>query len=367
MLTRPHNRTATDTASTTHWVVSIREHRTRLERRVGGEVEWAGILAFGDAALLDDSDIAAIVSFTNQVHGWLEANLPRSASPASGPLVVEQQRQRRLRSRRPRTVTADAWRSSINDRRLVPAAAPQLAGPIIIDCLLDHLGIDVMSRVSPSRARGRAGGWRQSVAVSAAVAVGMASSVVAATHALVSDQVAMAAVTAEGGTLDIKLDSSTTTDQDGPNANWGTFSASLELMKPGDVRYADVTLRNPGTLPARVTVTTTGTDAHADYASAHCFGFWFRERSLGSDVQSIGTGTELGTSDADGDVIQFHSGTGPNQLYADGATRSDSRWTSGMSRTYRLTVRMLDGCLQGGEATVGATGTLNVSFDAVQD
>lgn len=200
-----------------------------------------------------------------------------------------------------------------------------------------------------------------------------------ATSALLTDQVTMAAVTTTGGDLDIKVDSSTTANQDGPNANWGTFSASLSNMRPGDTRYADITLHNPGSLPATVTVSSDGADTHADDPTAanHCFAFYFRERSaVPADVQSIGDGTDWGTAETNAGVALFETDivAANGKLYDDGATRTDDVWEVADTRDYRLTVRMLDGCRQGSGNIGGttwadpteATGTLSFTFDATQ-
>ncbi len=198
-----------------------------------------------------------------------------------------------------------------------------------------------------------------------------------ATSALLTDQVTMAAISTTGGTLDIKVDSSTTVDQDGPNANWGTFTAALTNMKPGDTRFADITLHNPGTLPATVTASTTGADTHADDALNHCFAFYFRERSaVPADVQSVGDGTNFGTAETNAGVVNFETAiTAANgDLFDDGAARTDDVWEVNDTRNYRLTVRMLDGCRQGSgniggttfASPTAATGTLTFTFDATQ-
>lgn len=198
-----------------------------------------------------------------------------------------------------------------------------------------------------------------------------------ATSAMLTDQVTMAPINATGGTLDIKVNSSTTANQDGPNANWGTFSASLTGMKPGETRWADVTLHNPGSLPARVTASTVGSDTHLDDPANDCFGYYFRERdTLGMDVQSIGNGTDWGTSEANTGVIPFDTDipAASGKLFVDGALRLNDVWAVAESNVYRLTVRMYDGCRQGSgniggttfAAPTGATGTLTFTFDAAQ-
>ena len=198
-----------------------------------------------------------------------------------------------------------------------------------------------------------------------------------ATSAMLTDQVTMAAIATQGGTLDIKVNGGSL-NQDGPNATWGSFDASILNMQPGDVRFADITLHNPGSLPATVTARSTGADTHADDGTAtnHCFAFYFRERAAGADVQSIGNGTTWGTATTDAGVVLFEDAILPaaGQLYDDGATRTDSVWEVADTRNYRITVRMKNGCRQGSgnidgttfAAPVRATGTLSFTFDATQ-
>ena len=199
-----------------------------------------------------------------------------------------------------------------------------------------------------------------------------------ATSALLTDQVTMAAINTQGGTLDIKVDSNTTANQDGPLANWGTFDLSITNMQPGDVRYADLTVRNPGSLPAAVTVSSTGADTHPDdpVGANHCFAFYWRERVAGADVQSIGNGTSWGTATTNAGVVNFETAiaAAAGQLYTNGAARTTTTWAIAESHAYRLTVRMLDGCRQGSgniggttfAAPTRATGTLSFTFDATQ-
>lgn len=187
------------------------------------------------------------------------------------------------------------------------------------------------------------------------------------TQALLSDQVTMKAVDVTGGTLDIKVDGSVL-NQDGPNAEWGTFTAALTGMKPGESRYADITLKNPGSLAASLKVTVTGTDTTPDYAG-DCFGLYFRELdNLNADVASVGAGTDLGSADTDAGVEGFTTAAANANLtlWDDGATKADSTWETTDTHKYRLTVRMVSGCTQGGTNTAAASGQLNFSFNAAQ-
>lgn len=345
------------------WTARIGGDTTALERRDDGVPCWSAELPFGTRSLGGGTDAQSVVGLANGVHRWFDCHGVPADSDRSARLVVHA-RPRPTRCRIRRVVTPDELRAAA-DPRTAELDPERAAAAIIVDRLLEGLAVDGarLERARRSTPLRRA---RRSIAIGAVVMLALATSVIAATEALVSDHVAMAAVTAEGGTLDIEVDSNTTIGQDGPAANWGTFSASVELMKPGDLRHADITLRNPGSLPGLVTVTTTGSDTHADYPTSHCFGFWFRERAGSADVASIGDGTSLGTAGTNAGVVLFHTATGPSQLYVDGASRSAMTWASGEAHTYRLSVRMLDGCEQGGEATAGATGSLTFSFDAVQ-
>jgi len=311
-----------------------------------------------------------VVWLANQVHAWVDAHGPDAdtATPQlPGTLVLPAGR--RLHGRR---LTTDQVRDGVAKQLASPAPDPQvLARLVLVDGLLELLQLASLQCGPSARTamRRKAAHVRRSVTFAALTMLILASSVMATTRATETDRVQMAPVSSQGGTLDIKVDSSTTANQEGTAAmpaNWGTFSAALTLMKPGDTRFADITLKNPGTLAARVTVSTTGTDVHADFPAAACFGFYFRERAGAADVQSIGNGTVVGTSEADANVAAFSTSTGPSTLYTNGAVRTATDWASGATRVYRLTVRMRDGCLQGGAGTIGATGTLNFSFNAVQ-
>lgn len=374
-----HGETGTGPA---RWSAAVEAHRTILELRREGRTSSRWEAPSGSSALGPAPDAAALVELTNQVHRWLDGHVVVVGCGAEGPLVVRGAVPAALGSRWRRGATAPDLRATAERLRCDGGSPAAVGTAVILDTILERLELDGLVYASRSRTRDGAGSFRRarrSLSVAAVVVVTLATSVVAATQALLSDQVAMAAVTAEGGTLDIQVDSSTTAAQDGPNANWGTFSASLTNMRPGDTRWADITLHNPGSLPATVTVSSTGADTHADdpVAANHCFAFFFRERAAGADVLSIeDAGTTWGTAETNAGVRLFETAipASGGQLFDDGALRTDDVWEVADTRVYRLTVRMLDGCRQGsgniGGTTfanpVEATGTLSFTFDATQ-
>lgn len=185
------------------------------------------------------------------------------------------------------------------------------------------------------------------------------------TGALLTDQVSMAAVAVEGGTLDIRANA-----QQGPGATYAAFSATLTGMRPGDTSWSDVVVSNNGSLPANLTVSVTGADTHPDYPAENCFSYYFREVGATGSTNNgatVGSPTNLaamGTAETpDASTVLFDTAVA-NRTLTD-VSGVDNAWESGDTKTYRLTVRMRSECRQGGEGTAAATGALNVSFDAV--
>lgn len=186
------------------------------------------------------------------------------------------------------------------------------------------------------------------------------------TGAVLADQVTMATVTTSGGTLDILANG----DIDDTAVVWGgagaTISASVNNMSPGDTLWGDVTIDNTGTLPLTMTVTQTGSDTHPSDATAHCFSYYFRQiaaptgatKDAAFPVNLTGMGSDATT---DAGTALFETGVSGRVL--DDVVGVDSTWETDDSKTYRLHVRMRNGCT---EASVPATGTLDFQFNAVQ-
>src|SRR4051794_21909757 len=83
------------------------------------------------------------------------------------------------------------------------------------------------------------------------------------THATFTDQVTMAQVSVQGGSLDLQANSG-----DGPNQAWtGSLSATVTNIKPGDENSGVVQIKNNGTLPFTLKVSTTGGDTNSCYVS----------------------------------------------------------------------------------------------------
>lgn len=195
------------------------------------------------------------------------------------------------------------------------------------------------------------------VALGAVCTVGLVG-----TQALLTDQVTMAQVEVEGGTLDITANGS-----DGPNAGFTAFSGALDNMKPGDERFADVSVKNNGTLDGLLSVTVDGEEVAPDNTGTGCFSYFFRETGGDGATKNVapypvdGMGTAAG---ADGTTNLFETDIAAEPL-TDVDSSTDNTWEAGETKTYRLTVRMRSECDQGQGGDAAATGTLDFTFDAV--
>ena len=197
----------------------------------------------------------------------------------------------------------------------------------------------------------------------------------AVTGAILTDQATMATVTTAGGTLDIVANGDTDDTAVAWNGAGATITTDVSNMKPGDTAWGDVTIANTGTLPLTMTVTQTGSDTHADDPAQHCFAYYFRQIAAPTgatrDAAFPVNITDMGTDETtDAGTRLFETGVAAGTMYD--VTATDAVWETDDSKTYRLHVRMLSGCTQGGDSgastdtPTGATGTLDFTFNAVQ-
>lgn len=198
---------------------------------------------------------------------------------------------------------------------------------------------------------------------------------VAVTGALLTDQATMATVTTVGGTLDIVANGNVSDTAVAYNGVGATITTNVSNMKPGDTAFGDVTIANTGTLPLTMTVTQTGSDTHAADPTQHCFSYYFRQiaaptgatKDPAFPVNITNMGTDQTT---DAGTRLFETGVVAGTMYD--VTATDTTWETDDSKTYRLHVRMLSACTQGGDSGAstgtpsGATGTLNFTFNAIQ-
>ena len=201
-----------------------------------------------------------------------------------------------------------------------------------------------------SRARAlRASSLGKGVLTLGAVAA-LASGALLATGAAFNDQVTMAQITVTGGSVDVVAN----TDADDAVAWAGTFDVSN--MQPGQVETADVDIDNVGTLPFTIKVSANGADTNG------CFALYFRETAVLTGTGAPGPWpvnlTSMGTATTDVGVVLFTTDPTNIDLPDNGA---DLNWEIDDSKSYQLSMRMKDGCV-----TNGATGTLDVTIDAVQ-
>lgn len=200
---------------------------------------------------------------------------------------------------------------------------------------------------------------RQGRVLSGLITVALMSSLgLLATQAAFTDSVSMAEISVTGGTLDLKANGG-----DGPNQAWtGTLSAAVGNMKPGDEASGTVNLKNNGTLPLSITVSTTGTDASS------CFVYYFRETSIVTGAGNATPGNLAGMGTAaggDGTMAAFATAITNVQLPDNG---TDISWEPHATDTtirdekqYTLTVRLKSAC-----TTQSSNGLLNFTFNAAQ-
>lgn len=197
----------------------------------------------------------------------------------------------------------------------------------------------------------------------------------AVTGAILTDQVTMATVTTTGGTLDIVANGDVDDTAVAYNGTGATITTNVGNMKPGDTAWADVTIDNTGSLPLTMTVTQTGSDTHAADPAQHCFAYYFRQiaapTGATADAAFPVNITNMGTGETtDAGTRLFETGVAAGTMYD--VTATDTVWETDDSKTYRLHVRMLSTCTQGGDSgaatgiPTGATGTLDFTFNATQ-
>jgi hypothetical protein len=188
------------------------------------------------------------------------------------------------------------------------------------------------------------------ILMSAAALGAVGSLGVLTTNATFTDQVTMAQVTVQGGTLDLQANAG-----NGPNQAWSVSMATTNMV-PGQEQSGTVAIKNNGTVPFTVTVTTTGTDASA------CFSYYFRETSATGATKSAtfpvnltGMGTAAGA-----DATTAAMSTGITNLALNDVP-ADPIWETDDVKTYTLTARMKTSC-----ATNGASGSMDFTINATQ-
>lgn len=157
------------------------------------------------------------------------------------------------------------------------------------------------------------------------VAVGALGAVGAfASTALLSDDVSMSSSVADGGTLKIE-----------PTAS-NTFAlGDISNMQPGDERSARLDVTNSGSVPGKVTISTTGS------ATDGCYQF-----ILEGNGGPIGYQNIMGAAYEDWGGNVAPGAHGPVEVMASGKSKA---WAAGETHNVRLTLRMTKACTVGSD------------------
>lgn len=171
------------------------------------------------------------------------------------------------------------------------------------------------------------------------------------TQATFTDQVTMAQVTVQGGTLDLQANAG-----DGPSQAW-SVSMAVTNMVPGQEQSGTVAISNNGTVPFTITATKVGTDASS------CFAYYFRETSATGATKAASWPVNVAGmgSAAGADATTAAMATTVSNVTLDDATGADTVWETDDVKTFTLTVRMRTSC-----ATNGAAGSMDFTFNATQ-